>query len=68
MERLRICQLITELAPAGAERALFDLATRLDRQRFDVQVAALRGGAMADRLRDAGIKTPSWAFAGGGTC
>ncbi|MCY2929738.1 MAG: glycosyltransferase [Planctomycetota bacterium] len=57
MERLRICQLITELAPAGAERALFDLATRLDRDRFDVQVAALRGGAMADRLRGAGIQT-----------
>ncbi|MCY2925296.1 MAG: glycosyltransferase [Planctomycetota bacterium] len=57
MERLRVCQLITELAPAGAERTLFELATRLDRERFDVQVAALRGGAMADRLRAAGIKT-----------
>jgi glycosyltransferase involved in cell wall biosynthesis len=57
MERLRVCQLITELAPAGAERTLFELATRLDRERFDVQVAALRGGAMVDRLEGVGIKT-----------
>jgi len=57
MEPLRVCQLITELAPAGAERAVFELATRLDRDRFDVQVVALRGGAVAGRLAAAGVKT-----------
>jgi len=56
MKRLRICQLITELRPAGAERCVYELATRLDRSRFDVQVAALRGGEVADRLAAAGIR------------
>jgi glycosyltransferase involved in cell wall biosynthesis len=55
MSRLRICQLITELRPAGAERGLYELSTRLDRGRFDVHVAALRGGEVADRLAEAGI-------------
>ena len=56
MGRIRVCQLITELRPAGAERCVYELATRIDRDRFDVQVAALRGGDVADRLRDAGVK------------
>lgn len=53
---IRICQLITELVPAGAERVVYELATRLDRGRFDVQVAALRGGQMARQLEAAGVK------------
>ncbi|MHC4295173.1 MAG: glycosyltransferase [Planctomycetota bacterium] len=57
MRRLRICQLITELAPAGAERALYELSQRLDKQRFDVQVVGLRGGVVAEWLRNAGIRT-----------
>jgi len=55
MDRLRVCELITDLAPAGAERCVYELATRLDRERFDVRVAGLRGGAVAERLRDAGV-------------
>ncbi|MFW6132727.1 MAG: glycosyltransferase [Planctomycetota bacterium] len=55
MRRLRVCQLVTELAPAGAERYAYELARRLDRRRFDVRVAALRGGALGDRLADAGV-------------
>jgi len=53
--RLKILHLITELAPAGAERCVYELATRLDRGSFDVSVAALRGGAFAERLSAAGI-------------
>ncbi len=56
MKRIRICQLITELGPAGAERVVYELATRLDREKFDVQVVALRGGAVADWLTQAGVK------------
>ncbi len=56
VSRARICQLITELRPAGAERCIYELATRLDPAKFDVQVAALRGGAVADRLAAAGVK------------
>lgn len=55
MSRLRICHLITELGPAGAERCVYELATRLDRSRFDVQVVALRGGAVAGWLAAAGV-------------
>ena len=53
---IRVCQLITTLGPAGAERCVYELATRLDRNRFDVQVAALQGGAVADQLRAAGAR------------
>jgi len=57
MGKIRVCQMITELRPAGAERCLYELATRLDRDRFDVRVVALRGGAVADWLAEAGIRT-----------
>jgi starch synthase (maltosyl-transferring) len=48
--------MITELRPAGAERVVFDLATRLDRSRFDPSVVALwsfggEDGAFARDLR-----------------
>jgi len=49
--------MITELRPAGAERSLYELATRLDPDRFDVRVVALRGGQVADWLVEAGIRT-----------
>jgi len=55
MRRLRICQLITELGVGGAERGLYELSTRLDRDRFDVRVVALRGGAIGGKLIEAGI-------------
>ncbi len=55
MSRIKICQLITELRPAGAERCVYELARRLDRDRFDVHVMALRGGRVADWLKEEGI-------------
>lgn len=64
MRKLRICQLITELGPAGAERCVYELARRIDRQRFDVQVASLRGGVVADWLRDADVKVTSLGVRG----
>ncbi|HUS47085.1 MAG TPA: glycosyltransferase [Phycisphaerae bacterium] len=57
MGRVRICQLVTELGPGGAERIVYELATRLDKGRLDVQVAALRGGEVAGWLAEAGVKT-----------
>jgi len=56
MERIRAALVITELNIGGAERCLVDLATGLDRSRFDPCVFALarrpRGeqGALAERL------------------
>ncbi len=55
MRPLRVCQLITELRPAGAERCVYSLATRLDRRGFEVHVAALRGGAVAEWLARDGV-------------
>ncbi len=55
MRRIRICQLITELRPAGAERCVYELARRIDRERFEMRVACLRGGSLVDSLREAGI-------------
>lgn len=56
MKPIRVCQVITELAPGGAERCVFELARRLDRSRFEVTVLALRGGVVAQWLADAGIR------------
>ncbi len=55
MRPLRICQLLTELGPAGAERCVYELSRRLDRGRFEVHVVALRGGAVAQWLLAAGV-------------
>ncbi|NQU76747.1 MAG: glycosyltransferase [Planctomycetes bacterium] len=52
---IRVCQLITELRPAGAERCVYELATRLPPERFAVEVVGLRGGEMMDRLQMAGV-------------
>lgn len=52
---IRLCLLITELRLSGAERLVYELATRLDRRAFDVHVAALRGGQVADMLAAAGV-------------
>lgn len=40
---MRILYLITELDPGGAEKALYHLVTRLDRRRFQPEVACLTG-------------------------
>jgi len=64
MRRLRVCQLITELVPAGAERCVYDLAVHLDRDRFDVQVVALRGGEVGDWLGKAGIRATALGVRG----
>ena len=55
MRRLRICQLITTLGVGGAERGVYELAKRLDGERFDVRVIALQGGEVAEWLGEAGV-------------
>jgi len=55
MGRLRICHLITELGPAGAERVVWELARRLDRRLFETRVIALRGGQVGEWLAEAGV-------------
>jgi glycosyltransferase involved in cell wall biosynthesis len=59
--RVKIAFCITELEPGGAERALVELVTRLDRTRFEPVVYCLadrpRGNpiSLADRLEEAGV-------------
>jgi len=56
MRPLRICQLVRDLDPAGPERNVYELVRRLDPQRYHVKVVALRGGAMAEPLAEAGVE------------
>lgn len=52
-----ILLLTTVLRPGGAERIVYELATRLDRERFSPIVAALDGrGEYAGRLQKAGVE------------
>ena len=52
----RILYVITELDVGGAENALYQLATRLNRDAFEPEVACLQGeGPLAARLHQRGI-------------
>jgi len=58
---MKTLQLITGLGPGGAEQVVFDLATRLDRDRYPTAVCSIldptgRQGLFAERLRDAGVE------------
>lgn len=53
---IRIAFCITDLDPGGAERALVQIVTRLDRRRWEPAVFCLSGeGALVEPLRRAGI-------------
>jgi len=55
-EKRRIFFLITELDVGGAEKSLFELATRLDRARFEPVVGCLTGrGPLGQRLEESGV-------------
>ena len=52
----RILYVITELDVGGAEKALFELATRLDREIYEPEAACLMGeGPLAESLRERGV-------------
>jgi glycosyltransferase involved in cell wall biosynthesis len=53
----RVMIAITELDPGGAERLVYDTATRLDRSRFEPIVCSLDAaqGKIAHMLREAGV-------------
>ncbi|MCE5325064.1 MAG: glycosyltransferase [Planctomycetaceae bacterium] len=53
--KIRICHLIGDLRPSGAARSVCEMSRRLSRERFDVQVLALRGGAASRWFQDAGV-------------
>lgn len=56
MRRFRILQVAETLRPGGAENVVATLAIRLDRSRFDLEVAALsESGELAERIQKGGI-------------
>jgi len=62
---IRVLQLITELRPAGAERIVYELAKGLPRERYEMEVCALRSatGKVADWLREADVPVHSLEMA-----
>jgi len=58
---VRVAQLVTELDPGGAERVVYELATGLDRRRFEQVVISLQPatGEFASELSRAGVRVLS---------
>jgi len=63
---VRVAQLVTELDPGGAERVVYDLATGLDRARFDPLVISLAPatGEVARWLAEARVPVASVGMTG----
>lgn len=55
--RLKILYVITKGNFGGAQRYVFDLATNLPKEEFDVAVAMGEGNALKERLEKLGIRT-----------
>jgi len=55
MSRICVCQIVADLNPSGSGRRVCDIATRLDRDRFDVSVIALDGGPLVELLELASV-------------
>jgi glycosyltransferase involved in cell wall biosynthesis len=54
--RIKVIHLVEDLKVGGQEKVIASIATGLDPKKFDVEIWCLaRGGAVADRLRQAGI-------------
>jgi glycosyltransferase involved in cell wall biosynthesis len=57
MSKTKILYIITKSNFGGAQRYVYDLATKLPRGDFDVAVAMGGDGGLKDKLNEAGIKT-----------
>jgi glycosyltransferase involved in cell wall biosynthesis len=57
--RTKVLYLITKSNFGGAQRYVFDMATHIDSERFDVVVAAGGSGILMEKLASAGIRTIS---------
>jgi glycosyltransferase involved in cell wall biosynthesis len=53
--RIRVVELLATGTTGGAQEHLFNLVTRIDRERYDVSVLSLSGGAGVRRLERAGV-------------
>lgn len=57
MNRQKILYIITKSVWGGAQRYVYDLATNMPKEKFDVAVAAGGNGILFEKLNTAGIKT-----------
>lgn len=56
-KKKKILYIVTKSNWGGAQRHVFDLATNLPKEKFDVTVAAGGNGILHEKLKTAGIKT-----------
>ena len=56
-KRIKILYVITKANWGGAQRYVFDLATNLPKDQFEVSVAFGQRGMLAEKLKEAGITT-----------
>ncbi|HJP89234.1 MAG TPA: glycosyltransferase [Candidatus Limnocylindrales bacterium] len=54
-QRIRVVELLATGTSGGAQEHVFNLVTRIDRERYDVSVLSLSNGAAIRRLERAGI-------------
>ena len=54
-ERIRLVELLATGSSGGAQEHVFNLVTRLDRQRYDVSVLSLSGGPGVRRIERTGV-------------
>src|SRR3989344_3118896 len=56
MQKKKILYVITKSVWGGAQRYVYDLATRLPREKFEVVVACGGDGFLIEKVRKAGIR------------
>ena len=56
-KRIKILYVITKSNWGGAQRYVYDIATSLDKEMFDIAVAAGGNGILIEKLNRAGIRT-----------
>jgi len=54
-QRIRVVELLATGSSGGAQEHVFNLATRIDRERYDVSVLSLSNGAAVRQLERAGV-------------
>jgi len=63
MRKIRLFYLITGTSVGGAEKALLDLCTSLDKTRYEITVGSLKGkGLIGEQLENEGIELVSFAL------
>ena len=57
--RIRVVELLATGSNGGAQEHLFNLVSRIDRERYDVSIVSLSNGSAIRRLERTGVR-PAW--------